>query len=1441
MFRLPQGSASTEPLVAEDQKGSEQSGDQNEKFTLWCKQIVPLSGSIKNRSVHWRNKVHKTRTASNEVEETGNTITPALQARPLKSSILRQVFTHKSVALSAQSQKTQQASTEASNTTHYSKAQLHSDFTYNSTGSSGSSTADNANVGSSGDAQDAFDDFNRTEVGPECATLVSRPSPSSACTSVAPPDDDGKLIDVNTRICTELINDRIKRSCKKLPKGIGTGVLLSTPATRVLLASLSISGGGGGETSAGVKTGTGPDIIPSMCKSARSDWRESGVQFQKESSKTTIALAPLLTEPASSVAQMGKAKKDTVAGLKLASGNGLVFKSQLHDKEYVFLNAAEFGEVEIVRELLDDPTLNVDCVDYMGRNAVLLAMKTENIELIGALVGRLSFYAVEDALLNAISQEKIHIVKLIIDHPQYIRMEKIMSPRGQRAGLIGKCTERSQFSADITPLMLAAHTNNHEIIQLLLDRGFKLEMPHDRSCLCLDCESMRAQASHRYFLNSKTLGRFLDPGDATTAHLPSTDQLGLLGPHHLRSCILRLHASRRTLSTRFPGKAEEYSRLAVQSMNFAVSCLDLCRTSDEVHSLLTANDITPDGDTQYHLATIKHAVQCREKKARLISCNFLSLYHQLENTFYGNMFCIRDFEGWQRLQFFLVFTPLLPLLYITYLFLPNLKVPTPQSLMFRQTITGKLQVGQLLRCPIIKFMGHMLSYFTFLLLITVATFRLDKDNDKAEYPDLWKVRAIQIWSYDFRNSQQVMTKIHILLLFWILGQLFGECKQVYHYGLQDYFRSYYNIMDWVSVSLYLGAFALRILVDLRVQATQKIFHHRLLYAQALLLNASTVLMDHDASVFEVKLGTNPQHNYIAYRNYLLSDGTAYWLRGCRLWWAPDDPEYVSDCLFALANVLSFARVSYLMPAWELLGPLQISLARMVSDIIRFLTLFSVMLIAFVVGLTNLYWYFAKMIIAIDTKKGAPTAAPATIRYASGVPAFQSSTATFHTLFWALFGMSSNNVTMVEEELASVYPGHEHLRVNNAAFMISSLGSVLYGVYNACMIIILLNMLIAMMSKSFDEIQGDRLEEWKFARANLWLVYIEHEGVLPAPLNLLPSRVAITKIIRRIHRTLISCRIERSGGHRLRDTEAEEYIGEGEDITLKMTCQNAFSMSNLKSNKSSSLGARYFQLRRSGDLEAHLTQVKCNIMRRYLFQLQKQKEAENKSGDLAMLNIQRQQQQQQQEFRATPLSSSSMSKEHASTNEFEHSDLMSTYVNQVKEAEVREPMDTSVGEIPSSGVAASAVDKRLRETQYARSLAKTCNRGISSLLMPPSVRRKLKAVAEVQRHANSNTSPRSQDAETALRFLLLETTRRPMEMSNLLSVSPCAGQSFNPDSFDSQFTARIERPLKHTHLRELYKVEQEMHDMSDALSSVSFTNSTMSEVNELEALPFENTQ
>jgi len=64
------------------------------------------------------------------------------------------------------------------------------------------------------------------------------------------------------------------------------------------------------------------------------------------------------------------------------------------------------------------------------------------------------------------------------------------------------------------------------------------------------------------------------------------------------------------------------------------------------------------------------------------------------------------------------------------------------------------------------------------------------------------------------------------------------------------------------------------------------------------------------------------------------------LGAARFEWQPNDPEIVSDVLFAIANVISIARTTYLMPAFEVLGPLQISLGRMIGDITRFLVLFT---------------------------------------------------------------------------------------------------------------------------------------------------------------------------------------------------------------------------------------------------------------------------------------------------------------------------------------------------------------------------------------------------------------------------------------------------------------------------------------------------------------------
>ena len=50
----------------------------------------------------------------------------------------------------------------------------------------------------------------------------------------------------------------------------------------------------------------------------------------------------------------------------------------------------------------------------------------------------------------------------------------------------------------------------------------------------------------------------------------------------------------------------------------------------------------------------------------------------------------------------------------------------------------------------------------------------------------------------------------------------------------------------------------------------------------------------------------------------------------RLFWDSRDPHILAEGMFAMANVISFTRISYLLPANELFGPMQISLAKMIS-------------------------------------------------------------------------------------------------------------------------------------------------------------------------------------------------------------------------------------------------------------------------------------------------------------------------------------------------------------------------------------------------------------------------------------------------------------------------------------------------------------------------------
>ncbi|XP_074818562.1 short transient receptor potential channel 5 isoform X2 [Natator depressus] len=548
-------------------------------------------------------------------------------------------------------------------------------------------------------------------------------------------------------------------------------------------------------------------------------------------------------------------------------------------------------------------------------------------------------------------------------------------------------TQFSEFTPDITPIMLAAHTNNYEIIKLLVQRRVTIPRPHQIRCNCVECVSSSEVDSLRHSRSRLNIYKAL--ASPSLIALSSEDPI---------LTAFRLGWELKELSKVENEFKAEYEELSQQCKRFAKDLLDQARSSRELEIILNhRDDQSEELDPQkcHDLAKLKVAIKYHQKEfVAQPNCQQL-----LATLWYDG------FPGWRRkhwavkLLTCITIGLLFPVLSVAYLIAP------------------KSRLGLFIKKPFIKFICHTGSYLTFLFMLLLASQHIVRTDLHVQGPP--------------------PTVVEWMILPWVLGFIWGEIKEMWDGGFNEYVHDWWNLMDFAMNSLYLATISLKI---------------------------------------------------VAYVKYNGSRPREEW----EMW----HPTLIAEALFAISNILSSLRLISLFTANSHLGPLQISLGRMLLDILKFLFIYCLVLLAFANGLNQLYFYY-------ETSASEEPNNCKGIRCEKQNNAFSTLFETLQSLFWSVFGLLNLYVTNVKAR-------HEFTEF---------VGATMFGTYNVISLVVLLNMLIAMMNNSYQLIADHADIEWKFARTKLWMSYFDEGGTLPPPFNIIPSPKSIWYLCKWIHKQL----------------------------------------------------------------------------------------------------------------------------------------------------------------------------------------------------------------------------------------------------------------------------------------------------------------------------------
>ena len=152
----------------------------------------------------------------------------------------------------------------------------------------------------------------------------------------------------------------------------------------------------------------------------------------------------------------------------------------------------------------------------------------------------------------------------------------------------------------------------------------------------------------------------------------------------------------------------------------------------------------------------------------------------------------------------------------------------------------------------------------------------------------------------------------MVIIVWVQGLIWKSLKEVFKVGLLDFLLNLWNLADIFSYGSFMGWIGLRVISF--------------------------------GWVWKLRFDGVPDEEIWTPKEQ----------------WHPFDPMILSEGLFGAGMISSYLKLVQIFSINPYLGPLQVSLGKMIIDICKFLVLYILVLFSFGCGLNQLLWYYADL-------------------------------------------------------------------------------------------------------------------------------------------------------------------------------------------------------------------------------------------------------------------------------------------------------------------------------------------------------------------------------------------------------------------------------------------------------------------------------------------------